>query len=114
MSERISGDILKGHLPMVVLATLAGRARHGYDIMRTLSERSDGVLELGQGTIYPLLYTLEEQGLIQSYEEVVEGRRRRVYSLTSTGRRSLTEQREIWDTFQRAINRVLKTGLEPA
>jgi DNA-binding PadR family transcriptional regulator len=60
------------------------------------------------------LYSEARQGLIQSREEIVEGRRRRVYSLTSAGRRSLTEQRDLWDAFQRAVNRVLKAGLEPA
>ena len=64
--EKIGGDALKGHMASIVLAVLAEAPRHGYDIMKTLSGRSEGVFELGQGTIYPLLYSLEERGLVKS------------------------------------------------
>jgi DNA-binding PadR family transcriptional regulator len=105
--ERIGGDLVKGHIATMVLAVLATKPRHGYDVMRALSTRSRGVFDLGQGTVYPLLYTLEEQGLIKSAAEIVDGRRRKVYSLTSSGRRSFARRKHTWQAFQSAVNSVL-------
>ncbi len=106
--ERIGGELLKGHITTMILAILGDRPRHGYDIMRTLSDRTEGVFDLGQGTVYPLLYTLEEQGLIRSASQMVEGRRRRVYSLTAAGRKHGQERKAQWQVFQEAMNRVLE------
>ena len=107
MDERIGGELLKGHIATLVLSVLSAQPRHGYEVMKILAERSQGVFDLGQGTIYPLLYSLEEQGLVKSHEATVEGRRRRVYSITSAGRKSLGQRRETWRAFQIAINGVL-------
>jgi len=110
--KQIGGEILKGHVAALVLAVVGEGPRHGYDIMKILSERSEGVFELGQGTIYPLLYALEEEGLVKSSDEVVDGRRRRMYSLTSKGRKRLAEKRETWKVFQAAVNNVLEPRLK--
>jgi len=107
MSQRIAGEILKGHMPTLVLAVVGNGPAHGYSIMKQLAERSGRVFDLGQGTVYPVLYALEEEGLLRSREQTVGGRRRRVYSLTTAGRRSLAERAARWDTFQAAVNSVL-------
>lgn len=110
---RLSGEQVKGHLATLVLSIVGERPRHGYEIMKTLAERSEGALEFGQGTVYPLLYGLEEQRLVASEDRTIEGRRRRVYRLTSAGRKSLGERRKEWERFQIAINQILnpkKTG----
>jgi PadR family transcriptional regulator, regulatory protein PadR len=106
--DKIAGDILKGHVATMVLGVIGDHPRHGYDIMKTLSERSRGAFALGQGTIYPLLYSLEEEGLVKSSTAVVDGRTRRVYALTIKGRRSLADRRETWHALQAAINSVLQ------
>jgi PadR family transcriptional regulator, regulatory protein PadR len=106
--ERIGGELLKGHITTMILAILGDRPRHGYDIMRTLSDRTEGVFDLGQGTIYPLLYSLEEQGLIRSETQLVEGRQRRVYSLTAAGRKHGKERKAQWHVFQEAMNKVIE------
>ncbi len=105
--ERIGGELLKGHIATMILAILGDQPRHGYEIMKTLSDRTEGVFDLGQGTVYPLLYSLEEQGWIRSATTVVEGRRRRVYSLTAAGRKHGQECKAQWRIFQEAMNRVL-------
>ena len=107
--ERIRGEELKGHLALLALAVIEHQPRHGYDIMKTLAARSQGVFELGQGTIYPLLYSLEEAGLIKSATQTVDGRRRRVYSLTRPGRKSLAGRKKRWDAFQAAVTDVLQS-----
>ena len=109
--DTIRGEMLKGHVAPLVLAILEARARHGYEIMKTLEQRSDGIFDLGQGTIYPLLYSLEDQGLIRGKERVVDGRRRKVYSLTASGRRSLKKRIARWRTFQRAVDGFLTPDL---
>lgn len=108
--DRISGELLKGHIATLILAILGHQPRHGYEILKTVSERTGGVFELGQGTIYPLLYTLEEQGLICSKTSVVEGRCRRVYRLTVAGRRNCEKRKTQWRLFQEAMNTILETG----
>ena len=108
--ERISGELLKGHIATLILAILVDRPYHGYDIMKTVSERTGGVFELGQGTVYPLLYSLEEQHLICSKTKVVDGRRRRMYSLTPAGRRSCRKRKVQWNLFREAMNSILEPG----
>jgi PadR family transcriptional regulator PadR len=108
--ERIGGELLKGHISTLILAILDERPRHGYEIMKTVSERTDGVFELGQGTIYPLLYSLEEQCLVCSKTKIVAGRRRRIYSLTAAGRRNCRRRKKQWHLFREAMNRILEPG----
>jgi DNA-binding PadR family transcriptional regulator len=108
MSQRIAGEILKGHMPTLVLAVVAAGPAHGYHIMKQLAERSGRVFDLGQGTVYPVLYALEEEGLLRSRTQTVGGRRRRVYSLTTAGRKNFEERAERWDVFQTAVNAVLR------
>ena len=110
-SEKIGGELLKGHLETLVLSVLAESPRPGYDIMKTISARSSGVFDLGQGTIYPLLYTLEDKNLIRSKEETVNGRRRRVYRLSASGGKRLKARVSLWKSFQKAVDGVLAPAL---
>ena len=103
---------LKGHLEPLVLSVLEGGPAHGYAIIESLRDRSGGVFDLPEGTIYPALHRLERAGAIVSRDEVVGGRRRRVYRLSARGRRSLLERRVNWGVFSSAIDSVL--GVNPA
>lgn len=103
----MKGEILKGHLDMLLLAVLGGGAAHGYAIAEDLRARSAGAFELPEGTIYPALHRLEASGLIASHWEPHAGRRRRVYALTAEGRAALAEQRDTWDRFVAGVNAVL-------
>lgn len=98
--------MLKGHLEMLVLSLLDGDACHGYAIIEALREKSGGTFDLPEGTVYPLLHRLEERGLLRS-RWTGNGRRRRVYELTPSGRRALEEQRSEWSRFSEAIRGVL-------
>jgi DNA-binding PadR family transcriptional regulator len=103
----MTSEQLKGHLDPLVLAILEGGPAHGYAIIESLRDRSGGVFDLPEGTIYPALHRLEHSGAIASRHELVGGRQRRVYRLSARGRRSLRERRASWDTFSSAISRVL-------
>lgn len=103
---------LQGHLEGMVLAVLNGRPGHGYDVVRRLVAASDGVFDLAEGTVYPALHRLERAGLLASRWETVEGRRRRVYQLTTAGRARLGERRAGWRLFAQAVGAVLSPPAE--
>ena len=102
------GDVLQGTLDMLVLKALALEPMHGWGITERIEQWSESVLRLGQGTLYPALYRLERQGLIQSEWKVTENNRRaRYYSLTRPGRRQLGDELAKWRRMSRAVNLVL-------
>ena len=96
-----------GHVDGLILAVLADGERHGYAVIEELRSRSDGVLDFPEGTIYPARYKLEAAGAVASSWTVAEGRRRRIYRLTATGRRELAQARDEWATLSRAMTGVL-------
>ncbi|HET8607506.1 MAG TPA: helix-turn-helix transcriptional regulator [Gaiellaceae bacterium] len=103
----MQGEVLKGHLDLLLLATVAEEPAHGYLVVERLKERTGGELDLAEGTIYPALYRLERQGLLESSWSTAGGRRRRVYRLTRRGRDELATRRSDWQRFSRAMRAVL-------
>jgi transcriptional regulator len=105
----MEGEMLKGHLDMIVLAALAAAgSAHGYAVIEEIKRRSGGAFDLPEGTIYPALHRLEQAGLLGSEWTTGEaGRRRRVYSLTKSGIRALADQRAVWQRFRDAIGGLL-------
>jgi transcriptional regulator len=100
-------ETLKGHLDGLILAILAGGPLHGYAVIEELKQRSDGTLELPEGTIYPALHRLEAAGLLASAWSDDAARRRRVYELTRRGRRELGVRRSEWRDFSNAVQAVM-------
>jgi PadR family transcriptional regulator PadR len=100
-------EVLKGHLDLLLLASLAVQPAHGYALVQLLRERSGGAFALSEGTVYPALYRLERAKLLSSRWAVSAGRRRRVYSLTRAGRRALATQRQDWHSFAAAVKGVV-------
>lgn len=98
------GEALKGHLDLLLLAVLEKGPAHGYVIIDMLRERSGGTFDLPEGTIYPALHRMEENGLLSSHWTENGGRRRRIYQLTSEGRLALARQHEEWSRFAQAVN----------
>jgi PadR family transcriptional regulator, regulatory protein PadR len=100
----MEGEMLKGHLDMIVLAALAGGPAHGYGIIQELKRRSSGAFDLPEGTIYPTLHRLEKAGYLASHWTATEsGRKRRVYKMTRRGERALSDHRATWQRFTEAI-----------
>jgi DNA-binding PadR family transcriptional regulator len=97
----------KGHVDLLLLAVLAHEPAHGYRVVESLRDRSGGVFDLAEGTVYPSLYRLEREGFVTSRWDASEGRRRRVYRLTRSGRRELARRRGAWDRFGRAMEAVI-------
>jgi len=100
-------DALNGQLDVLILATLADEAGHGYVILQRLRQRSSGAFDLAEGTLYPALHRLERDGLLSSSWSVQSGRRRRVYEITRAGRAALSTRRQDWTQFATAVEAVL-------
>ena len=104
----MEGEMLKGHLDMIVLAALATGPAHGYAVIEEIKRRSGEAFDLPEGTIYPVLHRLEQAGLLASRWVTAEsGRRRRVYALTKRGNRALADQRAVWKQFSVAVGGLL-------
>jgi PadR family transcriptional regulator len=101
------GEGTQGHLDLVLLGVLAAGPGHGYAIISSLKQRSDGVLALPEGSVYPALHRLEEMGLVSSDWAEAGGRRRREYRLTPKGATALHSQRAEWSRLSTAIDAVL-------
>lgn len=108
------GQVLKGHLDLLLLATLSDGPKHGYAVIDRLRERSEDAFDLPEGTVYPALHRLEKNGLLSSEWSAVQGRDRRTYRLTDQGKGALGEQRRAWDAFSNAVATVLAGSEWPA
>jgi PadR family transcriptional regulator, regulatory protein PadR len=111
---REDAQALKGHLDVLLLATLEAGPRHGYAVKEALRSGSGGRFDLPTGTIYPALHRLERAGLISGAWSVVDGRRRRSYHLTAAGRRRLSGDRTDWREFATAVTALLEPSPRPA
>jgi PadR family transcriptional regulator PadR len=103
-------DILQGTLTLLVLRMLDAKgAMHGYALTRQIQDTSDDLLRVEEGSLYPALYRLEQDHLIQSDWGVTEkGRRARMYSITDAGRQQLEEERKSWERLTKGVSRVLR------
>jgi transcriptional regulator len=99
---------LKGTLPVLALQVLEDGPLHGYAIAQRIKERSDGLLDFREGTLYPTLHALEKKGWARSREKADGGRTRRFYRLTTSGRRALDSERAHWKALSRAVDVVLE------
>ena len=106
-------EALKGHLDLLLLAVMEDGPRHGYAVIEELRHRTGDALDLPEGTVYPALHRLEKAGLLQSRWDEVGGRRRRVYSLTSPGKKAVKEKRHDWQAFAAAVQGVIGPKAQP-
>jgi len=104
-----STKVLQGTLDMLILRTLRWRPEHGRGIGQAIRTRSGDLLTIEAGSLYPALYRLERQGLIEAEWKVSENNQRaKYYRLTSAGRKELVAEESKWDLFVRAVARVRK------
>jgi PadR family transcriptional regulator PadR len=105
----LEADLLQGTLDLLILQTLLLGPAHGHTIAHVIEHRSDEVLQVEHGSLYPALHRLQNRGWISSEWGPSENNRKaRFYRLTSAGRKQLTRQTSRWDELVRAVNRVLK------
>jgi PadR family transcriptional regulator, regulatory protein PadR len=104
-----SGDLMQGTLDLLILRTLVLGPAHGHTIAHAIEKRSDEVLQVEHGSLYPALHRLEDRGWISSYWGTSENNRKaRYYRLTAAGRAQLSEQTSRWNRLVNAVNQVLR------
>jgi transcriptional regulator len=99
---------VRGTLPTLILEALENESSHGYLIAQRIKQRSKGLLDFKEGTLYPALHKLESEGNVESFEEVEKGRPRRYYRITDAGRGTLAKDRADWKDLSRVITMMLR------
>jgi PadR family transcriptional regulator PadR len=109
----MQSDMVQGTLDMLVLQTLVLGPAHGHTIAHAIERRSEDVLQVEHGSLYPALYRLENRGWIASFQGTSENNRKaKYYRLTPAGKKQLTAQAARWEQLVRAIGRVMKPASE--
>jgi len=112
-SPPLQGELLQGTLDLLILQTLVLGPAHGHTIAYAIEHRSEDVLQVEHGSLYPALHRLEDRGWIASFWGTSENNRKaRYYRLTAMGRTQLAQQTSRWDELVRAVNRVLRPSEE--
>lgn len=103
-------DLVQGTLGLLILKTISLEPKHGWAIAKRIQQISNEVLQVQQGSLYPALQRLEQQGWIRSkWGETETGRQARFYSLTAAGRAQLEKEREMWARLSAAIDLVVES-----
>lgn len=109
---KIEKSLLSGSTPLLVLSLLKDGDKYGYEMIEELAKRSDDTFLLKEGTLYPLLHTLEKEGLVKSYSKIApSGRERKYYQLTPSGGERLEYKEKEWRVFSEKVNAVI--GVSP-
>ena len=101
-------ELIKGGTTMLILNLLSTGDMYGYQMVRELEKRSDNIFTLKEGTMYPILHSLESGGMVEAYwEDSTSGRKRKYYHITSKGKRLLNEKKKEWEIYSNTVNRVI-------
>ena len=103
----IDKSLISGSTAMLILRLLEEKDMYGYEMIETLQKKSNNIFQLKAGTLYPLLHSLEQKGRVTSYEDLVNGKTRKYYSITNAGRKFLTEKKSEWREYSSAVADVL-------
>ena len=104
---KIEKSLLSGSTTMLVLALLKDGDKYGYEMVTELARRSDDTFALKEGTLYPLLHSLEKERLVRSYIKESGGRQRKYYALTDSGQERLEYKEREWKLFSEKVTAVL-------
>ena len=103
----VSKNQISGNTSMLLLKLLSEKDMYGYEMIDTLSKRSENEFVLKVGTLYPLLHGLVQNGYLSSYDQQVNGKLRKYYQITSSGRKYLDKMVEEWSAYANAIGRII-------
>ncbi len=106
----VDKSLIFGSTTMLLLKLLSEKDMYGYEMIETLSRRSENVFSLKAGTLYPLLHGLEDKGFLNCYEKEASGKVRKYYSITKKGKKELKEREESWKEYSHAVASVLCFG----
>ena len=102
-------ELLQGTLDMLILQTLQWGSQHGHGIGQAIRSRSEDVLQIEHGSLYPALHRLEKQGwLMSEWKQSEANRRAKYYKITSAGKRQLAREQSRWDSMVQTIGRIMR------
>lgn len=104
---KVDKSLISGSTTMLLLKLLEEKDMYGYEMIEALRERSQNVFELKAGTLYPLLHSMEEKGLLAVYEKEAGNKVRKYYNITKQGRKILDEKKAEWKVYSKAVADVL-------
>ena len=105
---KVDKELLKGSTTMLILSLLKKEEMYGYKITAELKAYSDGTFDLKEGTLYPLLHSLENNNYIKAYwVDAESGRKRKYYQITKTGIKLLEDKKKEWSIYSSAVNKVI-------
>lgn len=107
---QINKELLKGSTITLILTLLERDEMYGYEIIKEMEKRSGGIFLFKEGTLYPILHTLESEGWVVSYWQTHDGRKRKYYRITNDGISVLKERKREWALFRGAVDQVLGEG----
>ncbi|AGL00003.1 PadR family transcriptional regulator [Desulfoscipio gibsoniae] len=108
---KVNKELLKGSTVILILSLLERKHMYGYEIIKEIEKHSGGVFAFKEGTLYPILHSLESKGLVESYWTEAEGtRRRKYYRITDTGKLQLKEKKTEWAVFRSTVDKILGEG----
>ncbi len=109
---QINKELLKGSTSILILSLLDRQSMYGYQMIKEIDKKSSGVFKFKEGTLYPILHSLESEGFIESYWDESEGnRKRKYYQITKKGKGHMEEKQQEWTTFRSAVDKVLWEGI---
>ena len=98
---------LDGNVETIILSELIGAANYGYALVKEINRKHEGLLALGEGTVYPVLYRMEEKGLLCSeVRQMSSGRNRKYYRVSAAGKRTLAENMRQWTALTQVMEKV--------
>jgi PadR family transcriptional regulator PadR len=102
-------DLIQGTLDLLILKTLSLEPKHGWAIAKRIQQVSRDVLQVTQGSLYPALHRLEQQGWLRSFTQLTEtGREAKFYALTAAGKKQLAKELDNWDRLSSAVGLVIR------
>ncbi|ADZ83039.1 PadR family transcriptional regulator [Cellulosilyticum sp. ST5] len=108
----ISKELLKGTTTLLILQLLNEKDQYGYELTKALEQRTDNLFTLKEGTLYPILHALENEGMIEAYwEDTQSARKRKYYRITEAGKKGLKEKKEEWQLYSEGVRKVIGGGV---
>lgn len=105
---KINKELMKGSTVILVLSLLSQESMYGYQMIKEIDNKSSGVFAFKEGTLYPILHTLESEGMVKaSWEQKEGGRKRKYYAITKRGKTHLKDKQEEWNLFRRTVDQVI-------
>ena len=105
---KIDKDLMKGSTTLLILNLLSIEDMYGYQMVKELEMRSDDTFTLKEGTMYPILHTLESEGMVESYwDESGTARKRKYYHITDKGQKLLEQKKKEWQVYSNTVNKVI-------